>query len=91
MQSRLVELPGPCVAAAAGGDMVWCVAGGRLLGFAEQGTGRLDVPLKAGVRQLAASGTMLAAALDSGAIGWFDGASGRMTAERRAGEAPEVV
>jgi hypothetical protein len=91
VDSRIVELPGPCVAAAGGSDMVWCVAGKRLLGFTERGEGRVDSALDVAVSGLAVNGSTLVAVLDSGAIGWLDAASGRVIAQRPAGSAASLV
>jgi hypothetical protein len=87
----IVELPDRSVAAAGGGDTVWCAAGGRLLAFTEDGTRRLDVPLADRVTALAAGPALLVAVLASGAIVWLDAQRGGVLIERPIGGAPTLV
>lgn len=91
MDSLIVELPGRCVAAAVGGDTVWCAAGGRLLGFTENGTRRFDVPLLDGVNHIGAGRGLLVASLGPGTIAWLDPRSGSVLAKQPAGAAPLLV
>jgi len=85
------RLPGPCVAAAADGDTVWCVARDRLVAFDAAGTQRRDAPIGAGVRSLAASGQMLVAVVEPGVIVWLDPESGTATQRRPVGGTPVLV
>ena len=91
MGASIHRLPGPCVAAAADGDTVWCVARDRLVAFDAPGTQRRDAPIGAGVRSLAASGQMLVAVVEPGVIVWLDPESGTATQRRPVGGTPVLV
>ncbi|GAA3573811.1 hypothetical protein GCM10022419_063540 [Nonomuraea rosea] len=74
MDSRIIDLPEPAVAAATDGSTVWCAAGGRLLAFDRYGSPVGSVPAPRGLRSLAAvAGTLVAA---GAALSWLDPGTG---------------
>lgn len=90
MKIRSVNLPGVCVAAA-GGDTARCVAGGRLLAFNDVGEAVLELPLTQDVTQLACTRDLLVAVTASRRLVWLDQETGRVLAEKSAGDAPRLV
>jgi hypothetical protein len=80
----IIELPGPCGAAAADGETVWCVAGGRFLRFDGNGRPRVNTPIAPGVRSVGAVGSTVAATLDPGVVAWLDSSSGKALRQRPA-------
>ncbi|MEO3867550.1 hypothetical protein ABGB18_01830 [Nonomuraea sp. B12E4] len=89
MDRRLVELPGPAVAAATDGTTVWCAAAGRLLAFDPYGSPTGSVPAPPGLRSLAAvAGTLVAA---GEALSWLDPGAGKPVATLAAGQDTVVV
>lgn len=90
MKVSIVNLPGVCVAAA-GGDTARCVAGGRLLSFSSSGEADLDVPMTQAVTQLACTRELLVAVAENHRLVWLDPATGRLLAERAAGDTPRLV
>ena len=86
-----VRLTGPCVAATADDDTVWCAAGGRLLVFDAANRLRHDADAPAGLLSLGAAGGQVAATLEPGVIAWLDPRTGDVVGRRPVGGAPTLV
>ena len=90
LKVSIVNLPGVCVAAA-GSDAARCVVGGRLLSFSGSGEAVFDVPMTQAVTQLACTRELLVAVAENHRLVWLDPATGRLLAERAAGDTPRLV
>jgi hypothetical protein len=86
-----IELPGRWVAAAGGGDSVWCATSTRLLAFDGAGARRLDVAAPGRVTQLAATSTLLVAVVGHGVLAWLDRRTGGVAATAPVGGSVELL
>jgi len=86
---REIALPGVC-SAAAGGAAARCIAGGRLLTFAESGERLGDVPAPERIRQLASTSDSLIALQDEH-VAWLDRKSGRVVQRAAVGGDAQLI